>query len=192
MTPRLWQPLGGLESSVLPGGGEGGELSFSTAPRGVTGAWFGSGQASSPCKGLQCCPRAVSEAAGTCCQDCVFQYHWHPGLSPVPQLSHCTLQQAPGTSPAQCPGCLQPLWAVPASCPSTLPSHRAPSPCPTPSAEASKEQLLQRKVGIPASSSYPFLSVLFREEHLKCQVFLLSGTTAHKPVNHNSRLLSLE
>lgn len=83
------------------------EFPFSTAPRGFTGACSGFGQASSPCKGVQCCPRAVSEAAGTCCQDCALQHHRHPGLSPVPQLSDCTLQQAPGTSPAHCPCCLQ-------------------------------------------------------------------------------------
>lgn len=120
---RLQQLLGGLESLVLPRGGKGGS-SLSTAPRGLRGAWFGSGQASSPSKGVQCCPRTVSEAAGTRCQDCALRHHRHPGLSPVLQSVIAPFSR-PLAQAQQCPCCLQALQAVPVSQPN-------PPPCPAP------------------------------------------------------------
>lgn len=71
MTPRLWQPLGSLESSVLPSGGEGGSSLSAQLPEGSQG--LGLGQAKPPvlARGCSAAPglflRLQGPAARTVC-----------------------------------------------------------------------------------------------------------------------------
>lgn len=100
----LWSPW-----CCLVRGREGG-ISLST--EGSQG--LGLGLAKPPVLARGC--RAVSEAAGTCCQDCALRHHRHPGLGPVPQLSHCTFSR-PLARSQQCPCSLQPLKQCLPPCP---------------------------------------------------------------------------
>lgn len=139
---------------MLPG--VGGKISSSTAPRGFTEAWFGSDQASSPCKGVQCCCRAGSKAAWTSCQDCALRHHQHPDLNPVPELGHCTLQQAPGTSPALS---LLPSAALGSAC---LPAPGLHHCVPHSKKRLARSSCSTERWGHLASSSSPHLSIVLR------------------------------
>lgn len=88
-----WRPL------CCPEAGREGS-SLNRAPRGFTWAWFGSGQASSPCKGVQCCRRAVSEAAGTWCQECALPTPSASWPEPCPPAQSLHLSAGPWHKPS--------------------------------------------------------------------------------------------
>lgn len=111
MAPRLQQLLGGGLCAAQRRGGKG---ALSTElPEGSHG--FGLGLAKPPvlARGCSAAVGLFLRLQGPGARNVHSRHHQHPGLSPVPQLSHCTFQQAPSTSPALS---LQPSASLGSAC----------------------------------------------------------------------------